>query len=197
MYATSAFEEPEISGSYEDFNDNDENSTVNPMSVKLKYLDISHEDTDEEIYFCDLPKEEQEVFVDLMLQEEREQLTEKLEIMPELITEVEIENEATKNVIATKGLTLVRLGTFPAQTYNSIVRVTSSFSTKSSTDIDATAIDKEIIKVDASALFAEIRTEVEEVASKVMSSRDVPSTKGYDPRISSTTVKNAWAGNAK
>lgn len=110
LYATNAFERPDIRSSYENLMDNQENFSGNPMSLKLNFLDIYDEDGRRDINFYDMPREQQELFVDKLLEEQRNSLSEKLDSFPELTFTLKMENEATEKVLAEQQIPLRHVG---------------------------------------------------------------------------------------
>lgn len=110
LYATAAFDPPLSSATYENLMDNSSNLKDNPMSLRLKYLDIIDESTGRPVDFYNLPQEQKEVFVDLLLTEEAKSISSKIEAVPTLKDILKKENNATLRVIERRGLTKLQIG---------------------------------------------------------------------------------------
>ena len=99
IYGTSAFERPEAIQSYKMLMDNDSTLEDNPMSLRLQSLTIEDEESGKPIDFFDMPVEQKQVFVDMLLAEDAMMLTEKINAAPELKSMLERENLITTRVI--------------------------------------------------------------------------------------------------
>ncbi|MGN1197098.1 MAG: hypothetical protein ACI4TA_05805 [Acetatifactor sp.] len=139
MYATNVFVKPNVDINYENICDNDSNFIVNPMSLKLLSLKIYDEDTDKNINFYDLTREQQEFFIDKLLDIERTELSYKINAIPELKHEITLHNIALGKVIDDYKIAINPIG----------VATKSSVTKEGDYDVEALfeRIHKEIISV--------------------------------------------------
>lgn len=110
MYGTSAFERPKAIQAYESLMDNDSTLVENPMSLRLQSLTIEDEELRKSIDFFDMPIEEQQVFVDMLLVDDAQMITEKIKVAPELKTMLQKENLITSRVIERNHLVTREIG---------------------------------------------------------------------------------------
>lgn len=116
LYATDAFMERPAAlekldlKSYKNFDDTKDSSEINPMSLRLQLLDIVDEETGKNVNFYDLPKDQKEVFVDKLLQEDAVNISEKLALIPEAKDLIATENNVTTRLLAENNIPVMRVG---------------------------------------------------------------------------------------
>ena len=151
LYATGALDKPsQTVSSYESLLEDGSSSEVNPMSLRLQLLDIVDEDSGKPIKFYDLSPEHKAVFVDKLLQEDATTISTRLELAPEAGYQLELENEATRELIQQSGLTMLRVGE-PVGTRPSLSSVPGSSEMSS----------PEIKKVDHNVFFSALQKGIE------------------------------------
>lgn len=190
LYATGALDKPsQTVSSYESLLEDGSSSEANPMSLRLQLLDIVDEDSGKPIKFYDLSPEHKAVFVDKLLQEDATTISTRLELAPEAGYQLELENEATRELIQQNGLTMLRVGE-PVGTRPSLSSVPGSPEQSS----------LEIKKVDHNVFFSALQKKIE---SKLKSQekrgsgfRLAGGSSSY-PKISANKVRSVWARSAR
>lgn len=190
LYATGALDKPsQTVSSYESLLEDGSSSEVNPMSLRLQLLDIVDEDSGKPIKFYDLSPEHKAVFVDKLLQEDATTISTRLELAPEAGYQLELENEATRELIQQNGLTMLRVGV-PVGTRPSFPNAVGG-TEKSSADIK---------RVDHNEFFSALQ---KEIASKLNSQgKSIPgggvSMQALKyPKFPSERVRYAWSRSAR
>ena len=173
MYATEAFERPSTFVSYEDMDDNYEQSSENPVSLKLQSLDIVDDGTGDGVNFYDLPLDQKQIFADMLLVEEAKAISEKMDEIPGLREIVRNENIATQRVIER-----------------------NNFDEKRVSYIDLNALRSGASgEVDVKKFFQEL---TQEIALQHESEGNVPTLRGGEisfsyPIVDVSKVRSAWA----
>lgn len=192
LYATEALLEPSLAvSSYQLLDETAEARNLNPMSLRLKLLDIYDEETGEAINFYDLPIEQREVFVDKLLLEDASTISSRIDMVPGAAQLLEIENEVTRTLIEENSLTVVRAGEIvgtPTPTLNSF-RSTGESS-------------KKIKKIDHKKFFSALQKEIE---TKLNSQKENTSGAGFRsvggsfnyPKLDLNKVHRAWTRSAR
>ena len=82
---------------------------LNPIVVKLNYMDLTDEDTGEAIEFYNLPVEQRVILLDLLLKSDESSMVEKALLSSEILDDLKASNDAMMKVFRRHGLQVINV----------------------------------------------------------------------------------------